>query len=179
MATTMKIDDEIRLNILDALLKKHSVVPNIRQIQKYTGYHKATIKSSLDFLAKEGLLEGFGPKVNFKKLGYNLEVTAFFHADFSDKKLFAKVVEKAKADSNLYSLRSVIGSGNWNLIASHFYKDIESYHQGIQKNYYEAIPSIYKIIKDRQIFYITEPTYKHVSRTKALIEIIKKEKGYI
>ena len=63
----MQVDDQIRLNIIEALLKEHSVSPNIRQIQKYTGYHKATIKSSLDFLKKEGLLHGFGPKVDFKK----------------------------------------------------------------------------------------------------------------
>ena len=61
MAVVMKADDEIRLNILSALLKQGSVSPNIKQLQKHTGYHKATIKSSLDFLTKGGLINGYGP----------------------------------------------------------------------------------------------------------------------
>ena len=88
----MKIDDEIRLNILEALLKDGVVSPNIRQIQKRTGYHKATIKSSIDFFKKEGLLSGFGPKIDFKKFGYKLEAVVLFQADLSDKKTFEKLI---------------------------------------------------------------------------------------
>lgn len=178
MATVMKLDDEIRLKILDALLKKRSVVPNIRQIQKYTGFHKATIKSSLDYLLKEGLLTGFGPKLDFKKLGYKLEVRAFFKADVSDQKAFNEVLEAVKSDANAPMLTSVIGSGNWNLMISHIYKDVESYHAGLNKKYYSKLAGIYSVIKDRQIFYLTDPVYKNESRTKSVIEIIKKEKGY-
>ena len=48
----MKVTDSTRIALLEALLKKSSVQPNIRQIQKHTDYHKATIKSSLEFLKK-------------------------------------------------------------------------------------------------------------------------------
>src|SRR3990167_34373 len=98
MAASMKMGDEIRLNILSALLKQGSVSPNLRQLQKYTGYHKATIKSSLDFLSK--------------------------------------LLEEVKKDHNLYFLSGIIGSGNWNLLARHIYKDIESYHEGVNKKYF-------------------------------------------
>jgi len=177
MAMVMRVDDEIRLKILDALLQKRSVVPNIRQIQKYTGFHKATIKSSLDYLQREGLLQGFGPKLDFKKLGYKLEVRSFFQLDMSDKKLFDELLKAMANDPNMYRATAVIGSGNWNLMVSHIYKDVESYHKGIMEKYYQKIPDIYKAIKDRQIFYITDPMYKSKSRTKAVIEIIKAEKG--
>ncbi len=86
----MKIDDEIRIKIMDALMKKRAVAPNIRQLKKYTGYHMATIKSSLDFLRKEGVLEGYGPKLNFRKFGYKLEAKTMFHIDTSEKKAFKK-----------------------------------------------------------------------------------------
>ncbi|HIH16340.1 MAG TPA: hypothetical protein HA252_02965 [Candidatus Diapherotrites archaeon] len=178
MALVMRVDDEIRLKILDALLKKRSVIPNIRQIQKYTGFHKATIKSSLDYLQREGLLQGFGPKLDFKKLGYKLEVRAFFQLDMSDKKIFDELLKAMADDPNLYWATAVIGSGNWNMMVSHIYRDVESYHKGIMEKYYQKIPGIYKAIKDRQIFYVTDPSYKNESRTDSVIEIIKTEKGF-
>ncbi len=173
----MRIDDEIRLNIAEALLKEHSVMPNIRQLQKYTGYHKATIKSSIDFMKEAGLLLGYGPKFDFKKFGYKLEVIALFQADMSDKKTFEKILQAAKEDPNMYRLSSIIGSGNWNLMAHHIYKDVDSYHKDITKKYYEKIPQIFSVLKDRQIYYENEPFYKAASRTTAMVEIIRKEKG--
>jgi len=178
MSSQMRIDDEIRVNILDALLRKRSVIPNLKQVKKYTGYHKATIKSSIDFLLKEGLLEGFGPKVNFRKLGYKLEVVSLLQADLSEKKTLEKFLEIAEKDPHIYLLSGMIGSGNWNIIARHIFKDVESYHSNMEKKYYEAIPKIYDLIRDRQIFYTTEPFYKTASRTKSIIEIIKREKGF-
>ncbi len=173
----MRIDDKIRLNILESLLKEHVVVPNIRQIQKETGYHKATIKASIDFLKKQGLLTGFGPKIDFKKFGYKLEVITLFQADISDKETFQKIIQAAKGDPNIYRLSSIIGSNNWNLMSHHIYKDVESYHKDINKKYYEKIPKIFNVLKDRQIFYENDPFYKVSSRTNAMIEIIRKEKG--
>lgn len=173
----MQVDDEIRLNIIEALLKELSVTPNIRQIQKHTGYHKATIKSSLEFLKKEGLLHGFGPKIDFKKFGYKLEVVVLYQADISDKETFQSILETAKSDPNLYRLSSIIGSSNWNLMAHHIYRDVESYHKDTTKKYYEKIPKIFNVLRDRQIFYENEPFHKVASRTKSMIEIIRKEKG--
>jgi DNA-binding Lrp family transcriptional regulator len=178
MATIKKIDDEIRLNILEALLKKRSVVPNIRQLQKYTGYHKATIKSSLDFLGKEGVLTGFGPKVNFRKFDYKLEPMVLLQVDMTKKKLFDNLMAEINKDPNLYRLSSLVGSGNWNLIARHIYEDVESYHKGSQEKYYQKIPGIYELITDREIFYGTEPHYKNESRTESIIKIIRQKKGF-
>lgn len=177
MATQMRVDDEIRIRILEALGKKNSVLPNVRQIQRHTGYHKATIKSSLDFMQKEGLLEGFGPKIDFRKFGHKLEAIELLQVDFSQKKTFDNFLGAAKNDPHVYRLSAVIGSGNWNLIVSHFYEDVESFHKFTQENYYEAIPGIMQLIKDRQIFYVTEPNYKFSSRTEALVDIIKRKRG--
>jgi len=177
MPNKMHTDDEIRLNVLEALLKKGAVVPNLKQIQRQTGYHKATIKSSIDFLEKSEILEGFGPKINFRKFGYKLEVIELLQADLSKKKLFEQFLDAAKKDPCVYRITAVVGSGNWNLFVRHIYRDIESYHRDMQKNYFEAIPGIYDFIKDRQIFYATEPLFKNISRTNAIIEIARKEKG--
>jgi len=174
----MRFDDEIRINILDALLKKRSVIPNVNQLQSYTGYHKATIKSSLDFLAKEGLLEGFGPKVSFRKFGFKLEPIAMLQADISERHAFDSFLKAAAADPSLIRLSAIIGSGNWNLMAQFVHRDVESYHLSDEENYQKKVPGFFKLIKDKQIFYTTEPYYKNASRTKSLVDLIKKEKGY-
>ena len=176
MASVKKIDDEIRLNILSALTQKRSVIPNIRQIQKYTGYHKATVKSSLDFLLQENVLTGFGPKVNFRKFDYKLEALVLSQADFTKKETFEKYLKEAEKDQHLYRLGAIVASGNWNIIARHIYKDIESFHKGIQEKYYH-IPGIYDFLKDRQAFFSTEPFFKNASRTDSIISIIRKDKG--
>ncbi len=174
MPAQMKLTDSIRINVLDALLKPGSVQPNIRQIKRHTGYHKATIKSSLDFLQKEGVLQGFGPKVNFRKLGYNLEVLGLNQIDFSAQKAFEKFLNIIEQDPHVYWVSSVVGSGNWNILTRHIHKDIESFHSEGQKRY-RAIPGFYDLIKDTQSFFSVEPVFKNVSRTKSIIELIKAE----
>jgi len=178
MAGIMKIDDEVRIKVLEALLQKGAVIPNIRQIKRHTGLHKATIKSSLDFLVKQNILNGFGPKINFREFGYRLEPLELLQIDLSQKTLFEKFLNEAKKDPHIYRISAIIGAGNWNVAIRHFYSDIESFHKHTQKAYYEKIPRIYDLIKDRQIFYGTEPFYKVESRTKSIIEIIKHKKGF-
>jgi len=172
----MKPTDSVRINILEALLKPKSVQPNLRQIKRHTGYHKATVKSSLDFLQKEGILQGFGPKVDFRKLGYKLEVLSLIQADMSEQKAFEKFVSTAKEDPHLYWVSSVVGSGNWNILSRHIYKDIESYHRESQERY-RGIPGFYSLVKDTQSFFSVEPIFKQASRTKSIIDLVKKERG--
>ena len=83
-----------------------------------------------------------------------------------------------KQDPNIYRLSAIIGSGNWNMMASHIYTDIETYHLDSLKKYYESIPGIFKLIKHKQIFYVTDPYYKNESRTQSVIDIVKNSKGY-
>ena len=171
----MKIDDEIRLNILKALIEKGSTQANIRRIQNKTDYHLATIKGSIDFLQKEGVLTGYGPKLAFWKMGYKLEAVELLQLDFSKPELVDKYLAVANKDPHVFSLNSVMGSGNFNVISFQFYEDVESYHKNLQENYVKKIPSYYEIVKDRQVFYLTEPTFKRGSRTGAIIEIMRKK----
>lgn len=177
MAVVMKMDDEIRLNILRALLKQGCVAPNIRQLQKSTGYHKATIKSSLDFMAKEGLLTGYGPKLDFRKFGFMLEVLTLLQVDLTQKEFLSKLLSELRKDENLYFFSGVVGSGNWNLMARHIYKDIESYHKGVNEKYFEKLSGIQDFVKAQETFYVTEPFYKLDSRVDSLIATIRKARG--
>ncbi|MCD6478796.1 MAG: Lrp/AsnC family transcriptional regulator [Candidatus Diapherotrites archaeon] len=173
MVVKMSITDSTRVAVLEALLKQGSVRPNIKRIKQYTGFHKATIMSSLDFLEKAGLIQGYGPKINFRVLGYNLEVTMLLQADLSRKDAFNVFIERALQDPHLYWFSGMLGSGNWNLLTRHIYRDVESYRKHIESYYYETVPDIYDLIRDKQIFFTTEPIYKSASRTKSIIELIK------
>jgi DNA-binding Lrp family transcriptional regulator len=173
----MKIDDEIRLNILKTLLDKNCTQPNLRKIKSKSEYHLATIKSSLDFLTKEGVLQGFGPKIAFWKLGYKLEAIELLQLDFSKKDLAEKYLDVAKKDPHVFNLNSIMGSGNFNVVSFQFYEDVESYHKNLQENYVKKIPNYYEVVKDRQVFYLTEPTFKRGSRTDSIIEILRKKAG--
>jgi DNA-binding Lrp family transcriptional regulator len=177
MSYLMKIDDEVRLNVLEALLNPRAVSPNLEQIKKITGYHKATIKGSIEFLKKEGVLKGFGPKVDIKEFGFGLEVKTMLQADISKKKILDLFFEKVKTDPHVYQATGMIGSGNWNLALSSLYRDVESFHKHFSKNYFESVPDLFDLIKDKQVFYFTEPFYKMSSRTESIIKIIRFERG--
>ncbi len=173
MSSQMKLTDKTRIGILEALLKKNSVQPNIRQIKKHTGFHKATVKSSLDFLQKEGVLHGFGPKIEFRKLGFNLEVWSLCQVDLGEQKAFEKFMQAVENDPHVYWCGSIIGSGNWNMIRRHIHEDIESYHEELQKRYM-SIPGYHDLVKDTQNFFSVEPIFKNESRTKTIIELVKR-----
>lgn len=177
MAQKMKVDDEIRLNILNAMLEKGATQPNMRRLKAKTDYHLATIKSSIDFLQKEGVVTGYGPKLAFWKLGYKLEAVELLHIDFSKQDIVDKFFEVAKNDPHVYGMQSIMGSGNYNVLSFQFYKDVESYHKNISERYVQKIPNYYDVVKDRQVFYLTEPTFKRGSRTDAIIRILREQAG--
>jgi DNA-binding Lrp family transcriptional regulator len=177
MAQKMKVDDEIRLNILNAMLEKGATQPNMRRIKTKTNYHLATIKGSIDFLQKEGVVTGYGPKLAFWKLGYKLEAVELLHIDFSKQELVEGFFEVAKNDPHVYGMQSIMGSGNFNVLSFQFYKDVESYHKNISERYVQKIPNYYDVVKDRQVFYLTEPTFKRGSRTDAIIQILREQAG--
>jgi DNA-binding Lrp family transcriptional regulator len=173
----MRIDDEIRLNILQALLEKNCTQPNMRRIKTKTGYHLATIKSSIDFLHKEGIVTGYGPKIASWKLGYKLEAVELLQIDFSKPDLIEKYMAIVNKDPHVYGFHSIMGSGNFNVLSLQFYKDVESYHKNLQDNYVKKLPNYYEIVKDRQVFYLAEPTFKRGSRTDSIIRLMRGSAG--
>ena len=174
----MNIRDEARIRLLGALLKKRSVHPNLSELQKETGLHKATIKASLDFLQKQGVLVGYGPKVNFKNFCFKLEVITILQLDLSEEKVFSEFLTQCTSNPSVYSVSSIIGSGNWNMMLRHYYRDVESYHADWEKNFSKKIPGLFRLVKDRQVFYLAEPHYKESPRTNSVIELVLKEQGF-
>ena len=175
MAQKMRVDDGIRLNILNALLKKNCVQPNLKRIKTETKYHLATIKGSLDFLHKEDILKGYGPKLAFWKLGYKLETVELLQLDFSKSERVEEYLKVVDKDPHVWQLTSIMGSGNFNVMSLQFYEDVESYHRNLQERYVKKIKDYYDIVKDRQVFYLTEPHFKKGSRTDSIIDLMRKK----
>jgi DNA-binding Lrp family transcriptional regulator len=173
----MQLYDEGRIKVLEALLAKNAVKPNIQQLKTRTKMHKSTLKSSLAFLEQQGVVHGYGPKIDFRRLGYKLEVTTLMQVDLSQRELFNKFLDRARQDPHMYWLSGLLASSNYNIIARHIYSDVESFWKHMQEYYYEQIPDLYSLIRDKQIFFTTEPVYKSESRTKSIIQLIKHARG--
>jgi len=176
MTQKMQVDDEIRVRIMDALLKENAVSPNIRVLQKNTGYNKNTIKASLEFLKREGVIKNYYPLIMPQKLGFNLVPMAIMQVDVSQKKLVDKVENQIKQDPYVYSARKIISSGNWNVLLMHLCRDIESYHKTIEDTYYKNVPKMDKCIRDKMIFYPTGHAWKNKAMSETIVDILKKEK---
>jgi DNA-binding Lrp family transcriptional regulator len=167
----MSVIDETRLRILNALIEKSVVKPNIQRIKAKTKYHLATIKSSLNFLEKEGIVTGYGPKINQTKLEHNLQVIELIQIDLSKEEIFANYLKQVKEDPHIQDMQACMGAGQFNIVVFHYYKDVESYHSNCQENYVKKVSGYYDLVKDKMVFYLTNPIYKHASRTDSILQI--------
>ena len=177
MAIIKDLKDPIRTKILAAMTKKGAVAPNIKQIKKITNLHRATIKSSIEFMEQEKLINGYRPLLDPRVVGYNLIVHTYLQTNTSDKTEFNKLMDAINKDKNILSFSEVICEGNYNLAISFLCKNIEEYHINFKKKYYETTPSLYETIKQKNNFYLSEPIYKKRNEIDTLIELLKEEKG--
>lgn len=177
MAVVKKINDSIRVKILSAMTKKGSVVPNIRQIKKITGFHRATIKSSIDFLEDEKFILGYRPLLDPLVAGYNLKSSSYFQMDLSlneKQKSFLDILSK---DKNVLSASQVISDGDFNVSVSFLSKSIESFHNNLRDKYVYKIPNYYDFIKKSSSFYLASPVYKEKNEIDVLIDLLNDEQG--
>lgn len=178
MVKKAKVDDEIRIRILLALLQKGTLVPNLEEIRRLTGYHKNTIRKSLEFLKGEGALLDYVPYVDPKVFGFNLLPINILQFDMSEEEGLESWVKSVEADPNVFFRSNLMGSGKWNMLSMSFYRDMESYNEGVKRKYYSKTPEVYKLTKDVQSFYASQPFFKKVPRGKAIVDSIMAEKGY-
>lgn len=177
MAVVKKINDSLRVKILSSLTLKGCVVPNIRQIKRVTGFHRATIKASLDFLESEKFITGYRPLLDASKVGYNLRTNNFFQIDYNNKDQFKKIVDIIKKDNNVSHCSEVISDGDHNLAVRYISKNIEDHHSNLKKKYIYEIPNYYELIKNNSNFFLSGEVYKHKNEIDVLIDLLKEEKG--
>jgi len=177
MAINKKLDDSIRTKILAAMQKKGSDVPNIRQIQKITGFHRATIKSSIDFFEKQNFITGYRPLLDPKIISYDLKSFVYLQVDVSQKDKFKKFLKLVEKDNNVFSCSEVISNGEHNLAISFISKDIENQHNNIRKKYLLTIPNYFDFVKKTTSFYLSAPFYKQKNIIDSVIDLLKEKHG--
>ena len=173
MPIVRKVDDEIRVKVLEALIKPGSIEPNISQIQRYTGLNQATVRASIEFLEKN-VMNGYSPRIDMEKMGFGLEVITIYQFDGSDKVKTKKVMDAMGTDPHIFYCYGMAGSTNWNLVTRQMFRDVESYLESVQ-DYYSRVPEMYELVQDKMVFYVRRPVYKKMSYTEAMVEILKAE----
>jgi DNA-binding Lrp family transcriptional regulator len=177
MAVVKKINDSIRVKILSAMMKKGSVTPNVRQIKKITGFHRATIKSSIDFLENKKFINGYRPLLDPVIAGYNLKSFSYFQIDLSLKEKQKQFFESVSKDKNVFAASQVISEGDFNIALSFLSKNIESQHNSLREKYIYKIPNYYDFIKKSSSYYLSNPIYKAKNQIDTLIELLLEEQG--
>lgn len=177
MDDSKKILDPIRIKILSSMRKQGVLVPNIRQLKKHTGFHRATIKSSIELMEKQGLIKHYIPTVNSSIAGYGLRVWTFLQMDISNQKLLNNLKKIMTKIPNIYHCSEVITERGYNIAIGYLAKNVEDYYNNIQRKYFINYPDIYNNIKDRSVFYLSDPTYIQKSHSSTIIDILEKEQG--
>ncbi|MFH0905915.1 MAG: Lrp/AsnC family transcriptional regulator [archaeon] len=173
MAIAKKIVDPIRVKILDSMTKKSCVAPNIRQIKRETGLHRATIKTSIDFMEKENFILGYRPLLDPLKAGLNLSAWSFLQVDLtSDKQRVSDFINIVKKDNSILHCSEVITDSNRNIAINYLSTSIEELHKKL-KNYYATFPNVYSFIKKKDAYYLTGDIFKHVNEIDSIIAILK------
>lgn len=172
MAVGMRFDDEVRVNILNALRKPYSIQPNISKIQKLTGLHQLTIKNSLKFLKQEGVVLGFIPNVSPKATGIRLVTIMLLDIDLTDKETFNHFMKHALTDPFVFSVNRIIGSSNWNLMIEFISTSVEEIDDNLNKWFFERIPNIASFVRNKQILYCVPAVHKSGSVYDAAINLL-------
>ncbi len=177
MDDSKKILDPIRVKILSSMRKERVLVPNIRQLKKHTGFHRATIKSSIDFMEKQGLIKHYIPSLNASIAGYGLRVWTYLQMDISNKKTNVNLRKIVTSIPNVYHCSEVITEKGYNIAIGYLAKNVEDYYNNVQRQYFYNSPEVYDLVKERTVFYLSDPTYVQKSHSSTLIDILEKEQG--
>jgi len=177
MDDSKKILDPIRIKILSSMRKPGVLIPNIRQLKKQTGFHRATIKSSIDLMEKQGLIKHYIPSLNATVAGYGLRVWTYLQFDISSEKTKNHLKKIITTMPNVYHCSEVITEKGYNVAIGYLAKNVEDYYNNIQRQYFLNYPEIYNYIKERTVYYLTDPTYVQKSHSSAVIDILEKEQG--
>ena len=128
-------------------------------------------------MEKQGLIKHYIPTVNSSVAGYGLRVWTFLQMDISNQKLLNNLKKIMTKIPNIYHCSEVITERGYNIAIGYLAKNVEDYYNNIQRKYFINYPDIYNNIKDRSVFYLSEPTYIQKSHSSTIIDILEKEQG--
>jgi DNA-binding Lrp family transcriptional regulator len=171
----MKVDDTIRIKVLSALFEKGCIEPNYSKIARTSGLDVKTVRNSLFFLEKEGVIRNFMPLINARKLGFfriHADVTRY---DFSNERERDHIYKEIKKrNPNEYMVYKTDGPGLMNRFTIGIFRNTHEKYQLERKIENELHTQ--RWIRDKISIPLMEKV-KYDSLSKTMVEILKKEKG--
>ena len=172
--SNMKVDDEIRLSIMDALTDEAAAKPNIEYIAEKTGLSRRTIYNSLEFLKDNKVFSGFTPVIDKARLGFNITKICLLNVDLSKEEGILKMKADLINNPRCCWFSDIIASDAYNFISMSVYRSIDESHHlsGSCCNYSD-------LVKGRQFFYLDtdhEHLHKNVTPVKCAIKQLLEKK---
>jgi len=171
----MKVDDDVRLKVLSALFQSDAIEPNYSHIAEISGLDIKTVRNSLFFLEKEGIIDNYSPMLDVKKLGFNhnhVIVTQFeFDNESQEKEMRDKIMKEIP---NMYLVSECDGPGLMNTFHVGIYRTHKERHDLVTKASQKL--RLRRFIKQKMSIPLFE-RYHMNSPSKTIIKILMKERG--
>jgi len=172
--SSMKIDDDIRLSIMDALTDEAAAKPNIEYIAEKTGLSRRTIYNSLEFLRDNNVFSGFIPVIDKARLGFNITKVCLMDIDLDKEEDIRKMKADLLNNPRCYWFSDIIGSDAYNFFIMSVYRSIDECHHFSRNccNYAD-------LIKGKQFFYLDtghEHLHKNINPAKCAINLLLEKK---
>jgi len=170
----MKVDDNVRIKVLSALFKEGAIEPNYSHIAKISGLDIKTVRNSLYFLEKEGIVKEYIPEIDSGKLGFRHRHINVVQFEFENEKQQQQMLERIKKEiPNVYIGAECDGPNLMNNLFIGIYRSSYDRYSKIKKIAIQL--GLRKHLKNK----MSIPFFKryHHSPGKVVIDILKKEKG--
>ena len=171
----MKVDDTIRVKVLSALFEKGCIEPNYSKIARTSGLDVKTVRNSLFFLEKEGVVSNYMPLVNARELGFYRIHTDVTRYDFANERERDHIYKEiAKRNPHVYMTYKTDGPGLMNRFTIGIYRNSHEKYKMERK--LEDKLHLQRWIKDKISIPLMEKV-KYEALSKTMVNILKKEKG--
>ncbi|MBI4360211.1 Lrp/AsnC family transcriptional regulator [Candidatus Micrarchaeota archaeon] len=171
MTRVKQVLDERRVKVLDALFTKGAIRPSFSLLQERTGLTRPTLVSSLAHLQEQTAIVQYVPALDWKKIGVGVESLPLLDFDFSQTEVLSQVAEWARSTPNVRFMGS-IASGRYNLAFREMHRSMEAFQSGVLEFYQRQVPRAYPLIRDRAVYYFSEPVYAYRPSSRAAADIV-------
>lgn len=141
--------DDLDSKILDAMNKGIGIRPRLTGLASELGEKRGTINLRVSNLEKKKILLGFRPKIDWQKLGYDLE--GYIGVICPDESIM-ELVEKLKGEKTVFGLWE-LSAGKFDLLAKCRFRNNRDI-----KELQDVISSV-RMVKDMDVW-LTGPCHK-------------------
>ncbi len=148
----MKLDDPVRLAVLNSFTKRGSLLVDRHNIAETTKVKESEVMSILRSLTNKGVLRGYAPRINVRAFGFKLRSLTLLGLDYSHRKELDELSKFMLKDPYNYFISECLLSSPWDLVIGSLHRNAEDYTRYLQR--YHASLNYDKLVKDSQLFHL-------------------------